>query len=112
MAYTDLNLGLKASANVEAGVLVEVSGVGTCAPASADSTKVIGVTFTDASTNDVVAVCTEGALKVEASGSITAGDLVKAGSLGTAVTGGSGDNVVGLAINSAADGEEVVVLLK
>lgn len=102
------------SADVSAGMLLEISGDGLVAEAAADSIKVLGVAYADAqlALNEKVAVVTGVEVELTASGAITAGDLVKAGAGSTVVTGGVAPNVIGIALNDAADTETVRVFLK
>ena len=114
MAYTDINLGLKASADVLAGQVLEVTGDETVGVATAGSTKVIGVAFGDAKSGEPVAVSTEGLFSLVAGGAINAGDYVEADGNGGVVAQATFDasKAVGKAINSAANaGDKVKVLL-
>jgi hypothetical protein len=79
-------LTLKASATTTAGQVVAVSGVGTVAPAGANSGAVVGVAAFDAAANDNVTIYAGGVQSVLASGTVTAGDIVVSGAAGTVAT--------------------------
>ena len=113
MVYTNNNVPMDVSADVTAGMLLEISGDGTVAEAAADSVKVLGVAYADASLaqGEKVAVITGVEVELTASGAITAGDIVKAGAGSTVVTGATAGQEVGMALNDAADAEKVRVLL-
>lgn len=102
---------LKASAAITGGLLVAVSGVNTVATAGLASTAVVGVAGFDAAINDNVTVWAGGIQEVTAGGAITAGDQVTAGAAGTVVTVGAGTafQVVGVALNTAANAAKVRV---
>src|SRR5881392_1532210 len=72
----------KASADIVGGKVVHISGVGTVATATANSTKVDGVAAFDVSTNGSVTVYSGGEQLVLAVGTVTAGDLVVAAAAG------------------------------
>ena len=57
-------------------------------------------------------VAVSGVTKIEASGTLTAGDDVASGANGLAVTAGTGDVVNGRCLVGAADGKIAAVLLK
>lgn len=112
MAYTDINIAMNASAAINVGDVLEVTGSGTVGPASAGSTKVVGVAFTDATSGQLVTVATEGEMNLlVGTGGVTAGDLVKVGADGL-VTGGTGDDVVGVALETIAAAASGRILLK
>ena len=60
---------------------------------------------------DVARIAVSGIAKVEAGGSVTAGDPVACDASGNAVTASSGDVSLGIAMISADDGDLVEVLL-
>ena len=99
---------LKASAAVTGGQLVEVTGSGTCGPAGAASTKVVGVAGFDAAINEFVTVYAGGVQHGTASGAVTAGDVVQAAAAGAIATGATAP--VGVALSTAANGADVRVL--
>lgn len=107
-----------AGAAITAGQLVELTGDETVAPASAGSTKVLGVAMMDAAANELVTVITEGVVEVTASGAISAGSKVAADAGGkikawSAAAAGDSAKIVGLAITSAAaDGDKVKIKLE
>lgn len=107
-----------AGAAVTAGQLVELTDNETVAPASADSTKVVGVAMKDAAANELVTVVTEGVVELTASGAIAAGDRVAADAGGkvkawSAAAAGDSAKIVGVALTSAsADGDKVKVLMR
>src|SRR4051794_5362355 len=95
------------TAAITAGRLAEVTGNRTIGPAGANSIKVCGVAKqTSDAPNDKVAVASGGVWTLPASGAITAGDYVKAGAAGVAVSvAADGDPrlIVGQALESAVD---------
>ncbi len=98
---------MTAGAAVSEGQLVELTGDETVGPASAGSTKVIGVALKDAAQNEKVTVVTEGVVEVTAAGAINAGDKVQAAANGqvsawSASAAGDSAKIIGLAITSAA----------
>lgn len=87
------------------------SGVGRVA-LSGDGEYAIGVLQNKpAAAGDVARVAISGIAKAEAGGSITAGDPVASDASGNVVSAASGDIVVGMAVNSADDGDIVEILL-
>ena len=56
-------------------------------------------------------VAVSGVVKVEAGGTVTAGEKVQSDAAGNATTAASADHVLGRAITSGADGEVISVLL-
>ena len=99
---------LKASKDVKKGQVVVVSGDMTVAPSTEASAKVLGVAMFGAKADEPVSVETEGLFSMKASGAITAGDKVASAADG-AVAKATDANTVGIAINSASNGEEVFV---
>jgi len=101
------------SANVTGGKLLEVSGDGTVAHAGANSVAVVGVAAFDANSGDTVTVFSPKIAVLVASGAITAGSQVVAGSAGVVTalaavtTPTAGDvtgsrAIVGVALTTAA----------
>jgi hypothetical protein len=101
------------SANVTGGKLLEVSGDGTVAHAGANSVAVVGVAAFDANSGDTVTVYSPKIAVLVASGAITAGSQVVAGSAGVVTalaavtTPTAGDvtgsrAIVGVALTTAA----------
>ena len=91
------------SAPVKAGQVVEITGPRTVAPASAASTKVVGVAGFDADVTDKVTVFRGGVQTLRVAVPVTAGDQVEAAPEGMAVSGE--DAVIGVALTGAdADG--------
>ncbi|WP_456478131.1 DUF2190 family protein [Geoglobus ahangari] len=107
-----------AGAAITAGQLVELTGDETVSPASAGSTKVLGVAMKDAAAGELVTVITEGVVRVTAAGAITAGTKVQAAAGGqvdawSAAAAGDSAKIVGLAITSAAAaGDKVKIKLE
>jgi Uncharacterized conserved protein (DUF2190) len=98
-----------ASAAITGGQTLMNSGPGTVAPAAAASLKYIGVAAHDAASGDKVTVISVvGAIhETTAQGAITAGDLLKVGTIaGTVAALGVGtfDQFIGVAITTVADG--------
>lgn len=87
----------KASADIVGGKLVQISGPGAIATASANSTKVDGVASCDAKTNDSITVYSRGEQLVLAVGLVTAGDQV------VAATGGGVSSLAAVTTPTAAD---------
>lgn len=113
----DANLNLQAkkltaSAAIEKGQLVKISGDMTVAPATALTDAVIGVAMFDYKSGDEVVVETEGLVYLTAGGTITAGDYVGPAANGKcAKCANATDRHVGIAISSAvADGACIVKL--
>lgn len=97
-----------ASATITGGQVLMNSGVNTVAPASAATSKYLGVAAHDAASGAKVTVLSGvGAIhETTAQGAITAGDLLKTGTVaGTVATIGAGtfDQVIGMALTTAAD---------
>ena len=100
-----------ASATITGGQLVEVTGVGTVGPAGAASAKVIGVAAFDAASGARVSVHIGKVVQeATASGSITAGDNLKAAASGQVQTDNAQTNpatFAGVAITTATNGNKV-----
>lgn len=97
-----------ASAAITGGQTLMNSGNNTVAPAGAASTKYVGVAGHDAANGAPVTVLTGVGMVHEtvAQGAITAGDLLKVGTVaGSVATVGAGtfDQVIGVALAGAAD---------
>lgn len=107
------SLTLTTSAAVTGGQLVRVSGSGTIAPTSAASADWLGVASTDAAAAGVqITVFTGGVQYMTASGAITAGANVEGAAAGAvaAHTNGTNDvNIVGIALDTAANGGKLRV---
>lgn len=112
-----------ASATVTAGTLLAVSGSGTVGPAAAKSLKVVGVAAFDAAANALVTVHRHGIQEIVNAGGVTAGDILVAAANGTVqtlavVTTPTPADVtdtraiIGIAMNTKADGLATQVLLK
>lgn len=98
---------LIAGADLKAGQVVEISGDMTISPTSAASAKVLGVAMFDTKKGEACAVECEGLFKLVAAGAVTAGDHVTSAADGKVATGTT--NTIGIALNTAADGENVFV---
>lgn len=98
-------LTYQASATITAGQLLHITGSGTVGPATAASTKCVGVAAFDAVSGDKVTIHAGGVQKIVASGAITAGDVVAAGAAGTVAAIGAGAfaTKIGIALTTAAD---------
>lgn len=100
------------TADVTKGQLVEITGSFTVGPASDEATDVCGIAANDAKTGEVVVVETEGFVKLDCIGAVTAGQQVVAGGSGKvkAKAAGAG-NVVGRAYNTLTGDGVVYVKL-
>lgn len=98
---------LVAGADLKAGQVVELSGSMIVTPTTAASAKVLGVAMFDVKKDEPIAVECEGLFKLTASGAITGGDHVASAADGKVATGTT--NTIGIALNTAADGEGVFV---
>lgn len=98
---------LVAGADLKAGQVVELSGSMIVTPTTAASAKVLGVAMFDVKKDEPIAVETEGLFKLTAKGAITGGDRVVSAADGSVATGT--ENTIGIALNTAADGEGVFV---
>jgi len=96
-----------ASADVIGGRLVEVSGDRMVAHAAADSDSIAGVAARDTKAGESVLVFGSAVHRLIAADAIAAGGSVSAAADGKASAAGS--NKAGLALTSAAVGEEVEV---
>lgn len=106
------DITLTASADIDGGQLVSVSGSNAVAPADAGDVNWVGIARQDAKTGEKVVVTRGGVQKPVASGAITAGDRVAAAADGQVATLGAGDasTAVGTALTTAADGDTVRVV--
>ena len=102
-----------ASANILGGQAVQINSNGTVAPATASTQKIIGVALYD------IPAGSEGAIRVagvarcanaDASGAITAGAAVTAGTLGGVVAATTGA-ILGIALEPIAGGATGLVVI-
>lgn len=98
---------LVAGADLTAGQVVEITDSMVVTPTTAASAKVLGVAMFDVKKDEPIAVECEGLFKLVASGSIAAGDHVVSAADGKVATGTT--DTIGIALNAAADGENVFV---
>ncbi len=108
---TDAPITQQASATVTGGRLVENTGTSLVGPAGAASTKVVGVAANDVASGAKVQVwpLAGNVFEITASGAVSAGDGLAAGAAGTvaAIAAGTFQQLVGVAMNAAADGATV-----
>lgn len=100
------------TAAVTGGQVLIVTGSGTVGPSTAATHLWVGFAAHDAASGEYVTVEKDGVQRPTASGSITAGQLVEAAAAGAvaAHTNGTNDfNVIGLALTSATNGQQVEV---
>lgn len=105
---------LTASADLSAKqyFIVDISGDGTITTAGSAGQAVLGVLQNDPESGQVAIVRTSGVSKVKVgTGGLTAGQLVQADADGTAIAGASGDYVIGMALNTGAEGSLVAVAI-
>lgn len=111
--YTPIHLPghsitLTAGAAITGGQVVHVTGVNTVGPAAAASIKTVGVAAHDAASGaKVVVVGGRVVHETTAQGAVTAGDLLKVGTVAgsvAAIGAGTYDQAVGVALTTAADG--------
>ena len=57
-------------------------------------------------------VAISGVVKVEAGGSVTAGDDIASDASGNAVTAATGDQILGVALEDGADGQRIEILFQ
>lgn len=108
-------------AGIEKGALLALSDPMTAAKSSSNDDTIAGIAASEKIANDGVTklgVYRRGIFKMTADGSITVGDLVKSNAgttentvISTSASAGSTENVVGIALESAADGETLLVEL-
>lgn len=101
----------QASATVTGGQLVAASGNNTCAPAALDSANVLGVAAHDAASGAKVTVWPLPGVthEIASTGTIAAGDGIKAGAAGVAATvvvatGAAAGTLLGIAETGATGG--------
>lgn len=101
---------LVAGADLKAGQVVELSGSMEVSATTAASKKVLGVAMFDCKKGEPIAVECEGLFKLTASGAITAGAQVESAAGGkVAAAGTTVTKAIGIALNTAADGDGVFV---
>ena len=100
---------LIADGDLTAGQVVYISGSMKVKATTAATSAVLGVAMFDAKSGEPVAVECEGLFKLTAAGAITAGAQVAAAAGGKVATAASGANKIGIALNTAADGDPVFV---
>lgn len=103
-----------ASAAIVGGQLLANSGVNSVAPAAAASLKWLGVAAFDAPNGEPVTIHVGGVQRLVASGAVTAGDQVAAaaaGQVATSATASADGTLVGIALNTVANGALVDVLM-
>lgn len=95
---------ITASAVVAKGQLVDISGSFTVAPSAVDSVAIAGVAANSAKIGESVVVETEGFVKLDADGAISAGaEVVSAGTGKVKTKGVSTGTVVGIAFSDAVN---------
>ncbi|MBO0844577.1 MAG: DUF2190 family protein [Nocardioides sp.] len=106
--------GVTASATITAGQLLVVSGNGTVAPSTTNSTSFVGTAANSAASGAPVSVWIGGVQRLTASGTVTAGQTVQAAASGAAATHTDGTldaAVVGVAITTATTGNQFDCLM-
>lgn len=96
---------------VTAGQLVEVSGNYLIKPATAKSTKVVGVVAETVKAGERVTVFSGGVQRVEVDGAVTAGARVEAAAAGKAAVADSGDGI-GLVLSGSSGAGFIEVALR
>lgn len=99
----------RATADIRAGRVVEVTGDTAVAEAGAASTKTVGVALFAVKSGELVTVGSAGVQRLIASGPVAAGDRVAAGAAGTVATGTTA--TIGTAIAAAANGAPALIKL-
>jgi len=80
---------------------------------STDGAASVGVLLNDPSAAGRAAeVAIGGLTRVEAGGTVTAGDAVASGGTGEAITAASGDVILGTAVTGGADGEVISIIFQ
>jgi len=80
---------------------------------STDGAPSIGVLLNDPSEAGRAAeVCVGGMTRVEAGGTVAAGDAVASGATGEAITAATGDVILGTAVTGGADGEVISIIFQ
>lgn len=113
LAKPGQSFGHTTSAAVTAGQVLVVSATNTVAASSAASHACVGVAEFDAASGTKVTAARGGIQLLVASGAITAGDDVEAAAAGKVAThtDGTADvNIIGFALNTAADAGSVRVV--
>lgn len=112
-------ISVTASATITGGTLVEVSGSNTVGPATAGSSKVVGVAAHDAASGARLTVYARGMIhELVNSGGVTAGDQLAAAAAGQVATAAAaaaataGDvniarSIIGVALATASTGNKV-----
>lgn len=97
---------LTAQVAIKAGQCLSVTGVELVSPTSAADATFIGVASFDTRQGDKVTVRGEGIMTLKATGAITFGQRVTTAANGTvaAFSGTTYDTVIGVALNTAANG--------
>lgn len=103
------DVSYRATADIRAGRVVEVTGDTAVAEAAAGSTKTVGVSAFAVKAGELVTVLSGGVQRPLAAGNIAAGDRVAAGAAGTVATGTTA--TIGTAIAAAANGAQALVKL-
>lgn len=102
---------LTASADITGGRLVAVTGDNTVGPAAAGSAAVVGVAGFDAKSGDHVTIYRDGVQRLTAAGAIAAGAKVVAAAGGQIATAGEGTEIIGLALQTATEGDVIDVAI-
>jgi|SRR6056297_413009 len=80
---------------------------------STDGAASVGVLLNDPSAAGRAAeVCIGGMTRVEAGGTVAAGDFVASNSTGEAIEAASGDVILGTAVTGGADGEVISIIFQ
>jgi len=103
------DVGYRATADVRAGRIVEVTGDTAVAEAAAGSTKTVGIAATTVKAGELLLVMSGGVQRPLASGAIAAGDRVAAAAGGTVATATTA--TIGTAIAAAANGAQALIKL-
>ena len=116
MAYKEsqtcvtLEAGADLSANQFHFVTVDADGQ---LSVSTDGAASVGVLLNDpAAAGRAAEVCINGATRVEAGGDVTAGDFVASNATGECITAGTGDYILGTALQDGADGEVISIIFQ
>lgn len=117
MAYEEIlqSITLEADADLSTHQyrFMEVSGVHNCGTVSASGQRVLGVLQNKPDASGAAAtVAVHGVSKVEAGGTVTAGDEIATDASGKAVTAASGTQSVGVALTSGTSTELIAVLIQ
>lgn len=114
MAYESVltKISLEAAADLSAKqyFLVKVDANGKAALCG-DGENAVGVLQNDPDIGEAAAVATAGITKVECGGVITTGGLVACNADGEAVAAASGDYIIGVALETGADGRIISINL-